>query len=200
MKRYKDSQTYSENVCRMPTMRWSLAISKRCAFRCGPGRIAQMKITDLTVLTLYDQETIRNNGQTSYLRLKTFVKLHIDRMMRTRNFRIRRKVVERGAVPRVKKGKKVNVERKVGECFDRHMDNVQKETLVVSVMTDQHKETCPMISDEDNDRPLPYQDSKIKTHDKGEIFSRTSSDRDESSSRQKKRNSVSLQKLTIPVM
>ena len=31
-----------------------------------------------TVLALYDQETVRNNGQTSYLRLKTSVKLHID--------------------------------------------------------------------------------------------------------------------------
>ena len=28
-----------------------------------------------TVLALYDQETFRNNGQTSYLRLKTSVKL-----------------------------------------------------------------------------------------------------------------------------
>ena len=42
--------------------------SKRCAFRCHPGRIVQLQ----TVLVLYDQETIRNNGQTSYLRLKTY--------------------------------------------------------------------------------------------------------------------------------
>ena len=41
-----------------------------------------------TVLVLYDQETVRNNGQTSYLRLKTSVKLQIDQMMRTRNFRV----------------------------------------------------------------------------------------------------------------
>ena len=33
-----------------------------------------------TVLALYDQETVRNNGQTSYLRLKTSVKLHIDQV------------------------------------------------------------------------------------------------------------------------
>ena len=31
-----------------------------------------------TVLALYDQETVGNNGQTSYLRLKTSVKLHVD--------------------------------------------------------------------------------------------------------------------------
>ena len=49
-----------------------------------------------TVLALYHRETVRNNGQTSFLRLKTSVKLHIDQMMRTRNFRVRNEVVERG--------------------------------------------------------------------------------------------------------
>ena len=39
-----------------------------------------------TVLALCDQETGRNNGQTSYLRLKASVKLHTDQMIRTRNF------------------------------------------------------------------------------------------------------------------
>ena len=51
-----------------------------------------------TVFALYDQETVRNSGQTSYLRLKTCVKLHIHQMMRTRNFRVRNEVVERGSV------------------------------------------------------------------------------------------------------
>ena len=50
------------------------------------------------VLTLCDQETVRNNGQTSYLRLKTSVQLHIDQMMRNRNFRVWNEVVERGSV------------------------------------------------------------------------------------------------------
>ena len=36
------------------------------------------------VLTLYDQEIIRNNGKSNYHKLKTAVKLHIDQMMRTR--------------------------------------------------------------------------------------------------------------------
>ena len=40
-----------------------------------------------TVMALYDQETVRHNVQTSYLRLKTSVKLDIDQMMRTRNLR-----------------------------------------------------------------------------------------------------------------
>ena len=51
-----------------------------------------------TVLAVYDQETVRNNGQTSYSRLKTSAKLHIDQMMRTGNFSVRNEVVERGAV------------------------------------------------------------------------------------------------------
>ena len=51
-----------------------------------------------TLLALYDQETVRNNGQTSCLRLKTSAKFHIDQMMRTRNFRVRNEVVERGSV------------------------------------------------------------------------------------------------------
>ena len=70
-----------------------------------------------TILALYDQETVRNNGQTSYLRLKTSVKLHIDQMMRTRNSRVQSEVVERGSVTKSQNGKKACVERKVGECF-----------------------------------------------------------------------------------
>ena len=49
-------------------------------------------------MALYDQETVRNNGQTSSSRLKTSVKLHIDQMMRTRNFRVPNEVVERESV------------------------------------------------------------------------------------------------------
>ena len=70
-----------------------------------------------TVLALYDQDTVRNNGQTSYLRLKTSVKLHIDQMLRTRNFRVRNEVVERGSVTKSQKGKKAYEEMKVEECF-----------------------------------------------------------------------------------
>ena len=70
-----------------------------------------------TVLALYDQETARNNGQPSYPRSKTSVKLHIDRMMRTRNFWVRNDVVERGSVTKSQKGKKAYIERKVEECF-----------------------------------------------------------------------------------
>ena len=66
-----------------------------------------------TVLALYGQEIVRNNGQTSYLRLKTAVKLHVDQMIRTRNFRVRNDVVEKGSVTKSQE----HVERKVRECF-----------------------------------------------------------------------------------
>ena len=35
------------------------------------------------------------------------------------------------------------------------MDNVQKETHVVSVMTNLYKETCTVVRDEKDDRLLP---------------------------------------------
>ena len=84
-----------------------------------------------TVLALYDQETARNKEKPNYSQVKTTVKLHIGQMMRTRNFRVR-------SVTKSQKGKKAYVERKVEECFQwkAHGQCVQKETHVVSVMTD----------------------------------------------------------------
>ena len=49
--------------------------------------------------------------------LKTSVRLRIDQVMRTQNFRVQNEVVERGAVTKNQKGKKAYVARKVGECF-----------------------------------------------------------------------------------
>ena len=46
-----------------------------------------------TVLALSDQETARNKGKPNCSQLETAVKLHIDQMMRTRNFRVRSDVV-----------------------------------------------------------------------------------------------------------
>ena len=77
-----------------------------------------------TVLAWYD----RNKGKPNCSQLETAVKLHIDQMMRTRNFRVRSDVVERGSVTKSQKGKKAYVERKVGECF-------QWKAHGVSVMT-----------------------------------------------------------------
>ena len=67
-----------------------------------------------TVLALYDQETARNKGKPNYSQLKTAVKLHVDQMTRTRNFRVRNDVVERGSVTKSQKGKKAYVESKMG--------------------------------------------------------------------------------------
>ena len=70
-----------------------------------------------TVLALYEQENIRYNEQRSYSRLKTSVRRHIDQTMRTKNFRGGKEIVERGAVTKSQKGRKVSVERRVGECY-----------------------------------------------------------------------------------
>ena len=59
-----------------------------------------------TVLALYDQETARKKGsRTVRSQLETAVKLHIDQMMRTRNFRVRNDVVGRGSVTKSQKRK-----------------------------------------------------------------------------------------------
>ena len=64
-------------------------------------------------MSLYDQEVAPKNGTPNYQQLKTAVKLHIDQMMRNRNFTARNDVVERGSVTKSQKGNKANVERKV---------------------------------------------------------------------------------------
>ena len=58
-----------------------------------------------TLLSVYEQKNIRNSEQPSYSRLKTSVKLHIDQTLRTRNFRARNEIVERGAVTKSLKKK-----------------------------------------------------------------------------------------------
>ena len=89
-----------------------------------------------TVMALYDQETARNKGEPNYQQLKTSVKLHFDQMMRTRNLRVRNNVVERGSVTKCQRERKPTSRGKWASAFSgRHMDNVPKETHVVSVMT-----------------------------------------------------------------
>ena len=84
------------------------------------------------VMALYDQEVARNNGTPDYQQLKTAVKLHNDLMMRIRNFMVRNDLVERGSITKSQKGNKGKWE---SVFSGKHMDNVPKETLVVSVMT-----------------------------------------------------------------
>ena len=89
-----------------------------------------------TALALYEQENIRNNEQSSYSRLKTSARCHIDQTMRTRNFRARNEMVAWGAVTKSQKGRKASVDRKVGECYQWKAIGQcsKKETYVVSVM------------------------------------------------------------------
>ena len=74
----------------------------------------QQSVQLRTVMAMYDQEVARNNGTPNCQQLKTAVKLHIDQMMRNRNFRARNDVVERGSVSKSQKGNKAYVERNVG--------------------------------------------------------------------------------------
>ena len=70
-----------------------------------------------TTWAMYEQEIIRNNEQPNYSRLKIAVGRHIHQQLRTRNFRARNEIVERGAVMKRPKGRKAVVERKVAECY-----------------------------------------------------------------------------------
>ena len=132
MKRYKDSQICSMYVCRMTTSKIStfalLSASDMPSDVILEG-LYKSKLQDSvqlqTVLALYDQETVRNNGQTSYLRLKTSVKLQIDQMMRTRNFRVWNEVVERGSVTK-ESGNKEESSSDKGAKFHADTGSVKK--------------------------------------------------------------------------
>ena len=50
-----------------------------------------------TVLALYDQETVRNNGQASYSRLKTSERSYIDQQMRSQILKEWTEVIDRGS-------------------------------------------------------------------------------------------------------
>ena len=73
-----------------------------------------------SVLALYEQETTRNNEQLWYSRMKTSVRRHVDQKLRTRNFRARNEIVERGVVnKRHKKGEKPA--RRGRKVFERRL-------------------------------------------------------------------------------
>ena len=110
-----------------------------------------------TVLALYDQETVRNNGKTNYLRLKTAIQLHIDQMMRTRNFRVRNEVVERGSVTKSQKERKSTLRGKWESVFSGRMDNVPQEIHVVLVMTQRPLAAVAKVRDQKDDRLVPHQ-------------------------------------------
>ena len=70
-----------------------------------------------TVLAMYDQDVDRDRAMSSYQRLKTMVRRHIDQMIRTRNFRARNERIETGVLVKSHNGKNVSVERGMGECY-----------------------------------------------------------------------------------
>ena len=121
-----------------------------------------------TVLALYDQETVRNNGQTSYFRLKTSVKLRIDQMRRTHNFRVRSEVVERGAVTKSSMGKKTDIEMKV-ECFQKkaHGPCSKGDSCSLSWRTSLWR--LAVVRDEKDDRLLRHQVRRPRPQ-RGKLF------------------------------
>ena len=134
-----------------------------------------------TVLALYDQETIRNNGHVSFSRLKTSVKVHMCQMMRTRNFRVRNEVVERGSVTKSQTGQKSCVERKAGECvqWKAHGQCSKRDSRNFSHHELAQGDLCSGQIKGRSSSPAP--NSKAKTDEGGETSSNTGN-REESSS------------------
>ena len=126
-----------------------------------------------TVMALHDHEVAWNDGTPDYQQLKTAAKLHIDHMMRNRNFRARNDVVERGSVTRSQKWEKKPRKRKWASVFSgRHKDNVPKETLAVSVMTNKPLGTVAEAKVRDEKRrsssPAPHPKAKQTDGENGD--------------------------------
>ena len=112
-------------------------------------------------------------------------------MMRTRNFRVRSEVVERGSVTTSQKGKPSRRGKWEIVFGGRHMDNVQKETHVVSVMTDKHKETCAVS---ETKRTIFFSRSKFESQDRRRVRKILTHRPRGKLFRQNERNSVPLRK------
>ena len=83
-----------------------------------------------TVLASYDQETVRNNVQTSYSRLRTSVTLHIDQTMRTRNSRVRNEIVVERSSHQESKGKERLRRKESGSVFiGKHMTMFERRLM-----------------------------------------------------------------------
>ena len=128
----------------------------------------QDSVQHQTVWALYGQETVRNNGQTSYSIFKTSVKLYIHQKIRTRNFRVGNEVIDRGAVIWSRKSNKANVERKVGNCWQWKATGQGSKGDSCSFShyvpaTGNSGE----LKDEKDDRPLPHTNSKVNIDGKG---------------------------------
>ena len=84
--------------------------------------------------------------------------MFIDQAMRTWNFRAWNEIVERVATSRSEKGKKANVERKVGECFQWKAIGQCSERDSCSFRHDQTSgDRCVDYKGRQDNRPLPHQ-------------------------------------------
>ena len=70
-----------------------------------------------TVMALYDQEVARNNGTPNYQQRKTAVKLHIDQMMRNRNFKAPERCCGKGFSHQESKRKQIQCKEESGRVF-----------------------------------------------------------------------------------
>ena len=64
-----------------------------------------------------NQRIFETTKKPRHSRLKTSERRHVDQTMRTRNFRVRTEIVERGTATKSRKERKAFVERKVRECY-----------------------------------------------------------------------------------
>ena len=83
-----------------------------------------------TVMTMHEQEIVRDRAMPSYQRLKTMVRRHTDQMIRTRTCKAWNERIETGVLVRSHNGRNVSIEMKVGEyCQWRVTGQCQKEML-----------------------------------------------------------------------
>ena len=71
------------------------------------------------VLAMYEQEINQHPSQPRYQKLKTMVKRHLDRRIRTRNLHARNERMQTEVLVKTRKGKNVSVDRKQVGCHKR---------------------------------------------------------------------------------
>ena len=87
------------------------------------------------MLALYDPETVRNKKTSKLSRLETSVRLFYDQKMRSRNLKARNDMIHGGVVTRSRKEIEPTLKGKWEIAGSgKQLDNVLKETRVVSIM------------------------------------------------------------------
>ena len=157
--------TFAER--RRPRLRRSMGsssvISKRNSYGNDPGRIVQVNIAGF--FSASDCiGCVRSRNRSNQRADKLFT---IEDVCKTSYWsdddnsklqRTERSCGKRSGHPESKRKESLRWEESGRELsVGRHMDNIQKETHVISVMTDWYKETCTVVRDEKDDRLLPHQ-------------------------------------------